>query len=119
MGRPRKVVTDTTTKPKRKYTAKKVQTEQESKSIEDLEIQVEQLTELLTGSIEAQLEYHQVSVEAEDKFKALAKETERCLNMIAYHCSQVQENTGSLTSEDVEYSISLIKRVIENKFKKD
>ena len=120
MGRPRKVVTDTTTKPKRKYTAKKVQTEQESsKSVEDLEIQIQQLTELLTGSIEAQLEYHQVSVEAEEKFKNLAKETERCLNMIADHCYEVQRNTGSLTSEDVEYSISLIKRVIENKFKKD
>ena len=120
MGRPRKVVTDTTTKPKRKYTAKKVQTEQESsKSIEDLEIQVEQLTELLTGSIEAQLEYHQVATDAEEKFKNLAKETERCLNMIADHCYEVQRNTGSLRSEDVEYSISLIKRVIENKFKKD
>jgi len=105
--------------PKRKYT-KKVKSEQKSsKSIEDLEVQVEQLTELLTGSIEAQLEYHQVATEAEDKFKALAKETERCLNMIADHCYEVQRNTGSLRSEDVEYSISLIKRIIENKFKKD
>jgi hypothetical protein len=38
--------------------------------------------------------------------------------MIAYHCKQVQENTGSLTAEDVEYSISLTKRIIEHKFKK-
>jgi hypothetical protein len=119
MGRPRKVVTDATTKPKRKYT-KKVQTEQESsKSVETLEQQVEQLTELLTGSIESQLMYHEVATDAEQKFKALAKETERCLNMIADHCYEVQRNTGSLTSEDVDYSISLIKRVIKNKFKKD
>lgn len=120
MGRPRKVVTDATTKPKRKYTAKKVQTEQESsKSVETLEQQVEQLTELLTGSIESQLMYHEVATDAEQKFRELAKETERCLNMIADHCNEVQKNTGSLTSEDVEYSVSLIKRVIENKFKKD
>jgi phage-related protein len=119
MSRPKKVVTDATPKEKRQYT-KKVKTEQESsKSIETLEQQVEQLTELLTGSIEAQLEYHQVATDAEQKFKALAKETERCLNMIVYHCGEVQKNTGSLTSEDVEYSVSLIKRVIENKFKKD
>ena len=118
MGRPRKVVTDATTKEKRQYT-KKVKTEQESKSIETLEQQVEQLTELLTGSIESQLMYHEVATDAEQKFRELAKETERCLNMIADHCNEVQKNTGSLTSEDVEYSVSLIKRVIENKFKKD
>jgi hypothetical protein len=105
--------------PKRKYT-KKVKSEQKSsKSIEDLEVQVEQLTELLTGSIEAQLEYHQVSVEAEDKFKALAKETESSLTMMLYHCAQVQATTGSLTAEDVEYSVNLLKRIIEHKFKKD
>jgi hypothetical protein len=121
MGRPRKVVTDTTTKPKRKYTAKKVQTEQESSKslIEDLQIQVEQLTELLTGSIEAQLQYHQVATEAEDKFKALAKETESSLTMMLYHCDQVQATTGSLTAADVEYSVNLLKRIIEYKFKKD
>ena len=105
--------------PKRKYT-KKVKSEQKSsKSIEDLEVQVEQLTELLTGSIEAQLQYHQVSVEAEDKFKALAKETESSLTMMLYHCDQVQATTGSLTAEDVEYSVNLLKRIIEYKFKKD
>ena len=105
--------------PKRKYT-KKVKSEQKSsKSIEDLEVQVEQLTELLTGSIEAQLQYHQVSVEAEDKFKALAKETESSLTMMLYHCAQVQATTGSLTAEDVEYSVNLLKRIIEYKFKKD
>ena len=105
--------------PKRKYT-KKVKSEQKSsKSIEDLEVQVEQLTELLTGSIEAQLQYHQVSVEAEDKFKALAKETESSLTMMLYHCDQVQATTGSLTAADVEYSVNLLKRIIEHKFKKD
>ena len=119
MGRPRKVVTDATTKPKRKYTAKKVQTEQESKSIEDLEIQVEQLTELLTGSIESQLMYHEVATDAEQKFKALAKETESSLTMMLYHCDQVQATTGSLTAADVEYSVNLLKRIIEHKFKKD
>jgi hypothetical protein len=118
MGRPRKVVTDTTTKEKRQYT-KKVKTEQESKSIETLEQQVEQLTELLTGSIESQLEYHQVATDAEEKFKALAKETESSLNMMMYHCNQVQATTGSLTAEDVEYSVTLLKRIIEHKFKKD
>ena len=119
MGRPRKVVTDATTNPKRKYTAKKVQTEQESKSIEDLEIQVEQLTELLTGSIESQLMYHEVATDAEQKFKALAKETESSLTMMLYHCDQVQATTGSLTAADVEYSVNLLKRIIEHKFKKD
>lgn len=119
MGRPRKVVTDVTTKPKSKYIKKVYATQEPSKSIEDLEIQIQQLTELLTGSIEAQLEYHEVATDAEQKFRELAKETERCLNMIADHCNEVQKNTGSLTSEDVEYSVSLIKRVIENKFKKD
>ena len=118
MGRPRKNFIQEEVKPKRQYT-KKVKTEQESsKSVEVLEQQVEQLTELLSSSIEAQLQSYQVSVDAEDKFRELAKETERCLNMIAYHCKQVQENTGSLTAEDVEYSISLAKRFIENKFKK-
>jgi len=105
--------------PKRKYT-KKVKSEQKSsKSIETLEQQVEQLTELLTGSIEAQLQYHQVATEAEDKFKALAKETESSLNMMMYHCDQVQATTGSLTAADVEYSVTLLKRIIEHKFKKD
>jgi hypothetical protein len=144
MGRPRKnfIKVEEVAKPKRTYTKKvkveavetpkatgkynwkkhvkpKTSAKQESKSIETLEQQVDQLTELLTGSIESQLQYHQVATEAEDKFRELAKETERCLNMIVYHCGEVQRNTGSLTSEDVEYSVSLIKRVIENKFKKD
>ena len=119
MGRPRKVVTDTTTKAKRKYIKKVYAAQEPSKSIETLEQQVEQLTELLTGSIESQLEYHQVATDAEQKFKALAKETERCLNMINDHCYEVQRNTGSLTSEDVEYSVTLLKRIIEHKFKKD
>lgn len=110
MGRPRKSAIIENVAPTEQKTSKSL--------IEDLEIQVEQLTTLLTGSIEAQLESYQVSVEAEDKFRKLASETERCLNMIADHCNEVQKNTGSLTSEDVEYSVSLIKRVIENKFKK-
>jgi uracil-DNA glycosylase len=121
MGKPEKKVET----PKRKYT-KKVKTEQESsKSVEVLEQQVEQLTELATAAIAGQIEARQIAneaeekaIRAEDKFKALAKETERCLNMIAYHCEQVYGNTGSLTSEDIEYSISLIKRIIEHKFKK-
>jgi hypothetical protein len=96
-----------------------VKTEQESKSIETLEQQVEQLTELLTGSIEAQLEYHQVATDAEQRFKALAKETESSLSMMMYHCDQVQATTGSLTAADVEYSVNLLKRIIEHKFKKD
>jgi hypothetical protein len=108
MGRPRKSAIKENVAP----------TEQKT-LIEDLEIQVEQLTELLTGSIESQLMYHEIATDAEQKFRELAKETERCLNMIADHCNEVQKNTGSLTSEDVEYSVSLIKRVIENKFKKD
>jgi hypothetical protein len=111
MGRPRKSAIIENVAPTEQKTSKSL--------IEDLEIQVEQLTELLTGSIESQLEYHQVATDAEQRFKALAKETERCLNMINDHCYEVQRNTGSLTSEDVEYSVSLIKRVIENKFKKD
>jgi hypothetical protein len=119
MGRPRKVVTDTTTKAKRKYIKKVYAAQEPSKSIETLEQQVEQLTELLTGSIEAQLQYHQVATEAEEKFKALAKETESSLNMMMYHCDQVQATTGSLTAADVEYSVTLLKRIIENKFKKD
>jgi hypothetical protein len=119
MGRPRKVVTDTTTKEKRQYTKKVKTTEELSKQIETLEQQVEQLTELLTGSIESQLEYHQVATDAEEKFKALAKETESSLNMMMYHCNQVQATTGSLTAEDVEYSVTLLKRIIEHKFKKD
>jgi hypothetical protein len=105
--------------PKRKYT-KKVKSEQESsKSIEDLEVQVEQLTELLTGSIESQLMYHEIATDAEQKFKALAKETESSLTMMLYHCAQVQATTGSLTAEDVEYSVNLLKRIIEYKFKKN
>ena len=117
MGRPRKVVTDATTKPKSTY-IKKVYAAQEPSQVETLEQQVEQLTELLTSSIEAQLQYHQVSVEAEDKFKALAKETESSLTMMMYHCDQVQATTGSLTAADVEYSVNLLKRIIEHKFKK-
>jgi uracil-DNA glycosylase len=125
MGRPRKNFIKEEVKPKRQYT-KKVNTEQESsKSVEVLEQQVEQLTELATAAIAGQIEARQIAneaeekaIRAEDKFRELAKETERCLNMIAYHCKQVQENTGSLIAEDVEYSISLAKRFIENKFKK-
>jgi hypothetical protein len=112
MGKPEKKVET----PKRKYT-KKVKPEA-PKSVKVLEQQVEELTELLSSSIEGQLESYQMAGEAEEKFRAFAKETERCLNMITYHCKQVQENTGSLTAEDVEYSISLTKRIIEHKFKK-
>jgi hypothetical protein len=126
MGRPRKNFIKEEVKPKRQYT-KKVKTEQESsKSVEVLEQQVEQLTELATAAIAGQIEARQIAneaeekaIRAEDKFRELAKETERCLNMITYHCEQVYGNTGSLTAEDVEYSISLTKRIIENKFKKD
>jgi len=119
MGRPRKVVTDITTKAKRQYTKKVTVETKSSKSVETLEREVQELITLSTAAIEAQIEAHQMTSEAEDKFRELAKETERCLNMIVYHCAEVQKNTGSLTSEDVEYSVSLIKRVIEHKFKKD
>tara|TARA_R110000868_G_scaffold31394_1_gene115216 strand:- start:43 stop:399 length:357 start_codon:yes stop_codon:yes gene_type:complete len=118
MGRPRKVVTDATTKPKSTY-IKKVYAAQEPSQVETLEQQVEQLTELLTSSIEAQLESYQVSVDAEDKFKALVKITAHSLNMMLYHCEKVEQNTGSLSSEDVKYSVNLLKRTIEHNFKKD
>ena len=72
-----------------------------------------------TGSIEAQLEYHQVATDAENKFKALVKITAHSLNMMLNHCEKVEQNTGSLTSEDVKYSVSLLKRTIEHNFKKD
>jgi len=119
MGRPRKVVTDTTTKEKRQYT-KKVKTEQKSsKSVETLEREVQELITLSTAAVEAQIEAHQMASEAEEKFKDLAEVTEHSLNMMIYHCEKVQATTGSLTASDVEYSVTLLKRIIENKFKKD
>ena len=117
MGRPRKnVINEAMTKPKRQY-IKKVKPDSAT-SVKVLEEQVEQLTELLSSSIEAQLESYQVSVEAEDKFRELASETEMSLNRMRYHCEQVQKSTGSLTLEDIDYCINLTKRIIENKFKK-
>ena len=117
MGRPRKnVINEAMTKPKRQY-IKKVKPDSAT-SVKILQEQVEQLTELLSSSIESQLESYQVSVEAEDKFRELAKEIELSLNSMRYHCEQVQKNTGSLTLEDVNYCISLGMRIIENKFKK-
>lgn len=111
MGRPRKSAIKENVAPTEQKTSKSL--------IEDLEIQVEQLTTLLTGSIEAQLEYHQVATDAENKFKALVKITAHSLNMMLNHCEKVEQNTGSLTSEDVKYSVSLLKRTIEHNFKKD
>ena len=115
MGRPRKSAIIENVAPQKVTVAKT----KSVKSVETLEREVQELITLSTAAVEAQIEAHQMASEAEDKFKALAKETERCLNMINDHCYEVQRNTGSLTSEDVEYSVSLIKRVIENKFKKD
>lgn len=134
MGRPRKnfIKVEEVAKPKRTYTKKvKVEAEETPKAKgkynwkkhvkpkANPEQEVKDLTELLGLALEGQMQSLQRAIENEANFNELAKETEKCLNSIAYHCSQVEENTGSLTLEDVEYSISLIKRVIEHKFKKD
>jgi hypothetical protein len=36
--------------------------------------------------------------------------------MIKYHCARVQDETGSLTAEDIDYSISLLLRIMKHKF---
>ena len=46
----------------------------------------------------------------------MLSELERNLNMMMYHCQQVQNNTGEVTMEDVSYCANLIDRVMKHKF---
>jgi len=144
MGRPRKnfIKVEEVAKPKRTYTKKvkveavetpkatgkynwkkhvkpKTSAKQESKSIETLEREVQELITLSTTAIDAQIEAHQMASEAEQKFKELAKGIQLSLNSMKYHCEEVHKTTEGLTLEDVNYCINLTIRIIEQKFKKD
>ena len=44
----------------------------------------------------------------------LVNELEQIFDRTAYHCRQVQESTGSITSEDVTYCMSLSRRIIDH-----
>ena len=82
----------------------------------DLEIKLEQA--------EANLEVKDVIIaDLEKKLDEAYKDEEAMLagikqhaQMIKYHCSRVQDETGSLTAEDIDYSISLLLRIMKHKF---
>lgn len=125
MGRPRKNFIKEEVKPKRQYT-KKVKTEQESsKSVEVLEQQVEQLTELATAAIAGQIEARQIAneaeekvIRAEDKLAQIESITVYSLSLMLHNCEKTEINTGSLLAEDIKYHLNLLQRTIDYHMKK-
>jgi hypothetical protein len=43
-------------------------------------------------------------------------EINRSVEMIKYHCARVEDETGSLTSQDINYSVNLLLRIMSYKF---
>ena len=48
--------------------------------------------------------------------EAMIAEINKNVEMIKYHCSRVKVEAGSVTSEDIEYSVNLLQRIIKHKF---
>ena len=43
-------------------------------------------------------------------------ELDRNINMMKYHCQQVEANTGEIIQEDIAYCANLINRIMHHKF---
>ena len=43
-------------------------------------------------------------------------ELDRNINMMKYHCQQVEANTGEIIQEDIAYCANLINRIMKHKF---
>lgn len=54
--------------------------------------------------------------EAYREQEAILNELKINLSTITLHCNHVHHNAGSITKEDVNYCISLLKRIMEHKF---
>lgn len=46
----------------------------------------------------------------------MLKELDRNLNMVKYHCQQVEATTGELIQEDIAYCANLVNRIMKHKF---
>ena len=64
----------------------------------------------IIADLEARLD---ISYREQDE---MLKELSRSTASTSYHCSKVEENTGNILQEDVEYCLSLIRRTMEHKF---
>jgi len=46
----------------------------------------------------------------------MLSELDRNINMMKYHCQQVEVNTGEITQEDIAYCTNLMNRIMKHKF---
>lgn len=82
----------------------------------NLDIKLEQayvnleIKDLLIADLEVKLD------EAYKDEEAILAGIKKHAEMIKYHCARVHDETGSLTAEDIDYSISLLLRIMKHKF---
>jgi hypothetical protein len=82
----------------------------------NLEIKLEQayanleVKDVIIADLEKKLD--EAYKDEEEMLAGIKKHAE----MIKYHCARVQDETGSLTAEDIDYSISLLLRIMKHKF---
>jgi hypothetical protein len=68
----------------------------------------------------SQLDFNKIISDLEQKLSIAQKDKELILKelyknieMVQYHCKMVEENTGSITQEDIVYSLNLLTRVMK------
>lgn len=58
-----------------------------------------------------------VNINMETVETAMLKEVDKFIFNIIHHCSEVESRTGKITLRDVDYSVNLLKRILEHKYK--